>query len=634
MTYGLPLETLLENGKYKILGILGQGGFGITYKALHTVLGTLVAVKEFYPQEYAQRQSSTGQIVPITSPDAYDRALKRFIREGRILENIHHNSIVRVRDLFEERGTAYLVMELIQGRTLRDELDAQPDRRLRPARIGVIMEALVSALSLVHQQDIYHLDLKPENILLTDDRQVKLIDFGAARQGFSSKTTRAYSPSYAPPELIAGQEVGPASDLFELGMVLYEMLAGEVPANATQRLMSLTMQGEDLLLLSPFEQPWQQLLSSALPLRIEQRAQSVAAWWNQAHQAGNPASGSQHYHQPVVPKPDFVAEDPWRPASSNSQDTIPAPQRSLSTSSNASSGTPSNTPSNYRRDLLLFLGASGVAVLGFVAFALNQPKPVVSDPPKPVAAANPSNPPASEPPKPEPFKPAVAGKTAQEWFDQGFAKKEAGNNQGAIDDYSQAIALKPDYAEAYHNRGLSRSALDDNRGAIDDYNQALKYQPNYPEAYHNRGVSREALGDNRSALEDYSQAIKLKSDYALPYLGRGNARYALDDKKNAIDDYTQVIKLKSEYAYLAHNGRGLARASLGDNSGAIDDYTQAIKLKPDFPNAYYNRGLRYREQNVTQLAIADFQKAADLYQQQGKSKDHQDAVDQLKALRS
>ncbi|MBE9009748.1 protein kinase [Pseudanabaenaceae cyanobacterium LEGE 13415] len=282
MYSALPPGTLLNHDKYEIIQVIGQGGFGITYEAKHLGLGGSVAIKEFYAQEYAQREHTTGQIVAITSADSYQRALQRFIREGRILEGIDHPNIVRVRDLFEERSTAYLVMDFIRGKTLREELEQQPNHRLRSAQIGVILEALVSALDTVHRNNIYHLDIKPENILITDSRQLKLIDFGAARQGFSSRTTRAYSPAYAAPEVIAGNDISGASDLFELGMVLYEMLVGEPAPTATQRLVSIAVENHEMMQLDHLEQPWKALLEDALQLRIEQRSHSVQSWWSRA----------------------------------------------------------------------------------------------------------------------------------------------------------------------------------------------------------------------------------------------------------------------------------------------------------------------------------------------------------------
>ena len=117
--------------------------------------------------------------------------------------------MVRVTDLFEENETAYLVMELVTGKSLRKELDSQPQKKLSPQKVKEIITYLISALSTVHQQGILHLDIKPDNILLTPEGQLVLIDFGSAKQTFSSSmgtsSTRTFTESYAAPEVLAGE---------------------------------------------------------------------------------------------------------------------------------------------------------------------------------------------------------------------------------------------------------------------------------------------------------------------------------------------------------------------------------------------------------------------------------------------
>ena len=226
-------------------------------------------------------------------------------------------------------------------------------------------------------------------------------------------------------------------------------------------------------------------------------------------------------------------------------------------------------------------------------------------------------------------------KNSEPWIvynNRGVARSDLGDNQGAISDYDQAIKLKPDYSSAYNNRGSARNALGDNQGAISDYDQAIKLKPDYSLAYNNRGLVRSALGDKQGAIADYDQAIKLKPDFATAYNGRGAARSALGDKQGAITDYEESLRLKNPEPWLVYNNRGSARKALGDNQGAIADYDQAIKLKLDFADPYYNRGSIRKDQGNKQGAIADFQKAADLYKQQGNSKWHQNALDQLKKL--
>lgn len=273
----LPIGTMLRGGSYRLDYALGRGGFGITYRAIHTALEQPVAIKEFYPQEQALRDGSTGGLSILTTHQgAYQRGLERFVREGRILARLNHPNVVRVQDLFEERNTAYLVMELLVGRTLQQELEAQSERRLLPERVTEIIEPLVRALEQVHQAGIYHLDLKPDNVMLTTEGRVVLVDFGAARQGFSSRSTQAYTLEYAAPEVIAGKDVGPQSDIFELGMMLYEMLTGERPASALNRLLKDTWEPRKL------EEPWQSSISTALRIPKEERPPSVKEWWEAA----------------------------------------------------------------------------------------------------------------------------------------------------------------------------------------------------------------------------------------------------------------------------------------------------------------------------------------------------------------
>jgi uncharacterized caspase-like protein len=133
--------------------------------------------------------------------------------------------------------------------------------------------------------------------------------------------------------------------------------------------------------------------------------------------------------------------------------------------------------------------------------------------------------------------------TAEDLLKMGFDKYNKEDYKGAIEDYDQAIKLKPDYADAYYNRGIARSDLGDNKGAIADYDQAIKLKPDFAEAYYGRGNARSNLSDNKGAIADYNQAIELKPDYADAYINRGNARSKLGDIKEAIADYKKAVEL-------------------------------------------------------------------------------------------
>jgi WD40 repeat protein len=276
----LPEQTRLKADTYEIEYALGRGGFGITYRAHHIGLEQPVAIKEYYPQELAHRHSNNGGLtVPQNKTEMYQRWLTRFLREGRILAKLNHPSLVRVQDLFEERNTAYLVMELLCGKTLGQELDEQPGKKLDPQRVREIITSLVSALAATHQAGVYHLDLKPDNILLTPEGRIVLIDFGAAKQESATlgptRSTRAFTPDYAPPELIGNQAIGPESDIFELGMLLHQMVTGTLPPPALSRLMGEPWEPQ-------LEEPWLSLVASALPLQKNQRPNNISDWWKTA----------------------------------------------------------------------------------------------------------------------------------------------------------------------------------------------------------------------------------------------------------------------------------------------------------------------------------------------------------------
>ncbi|MCT7989947.1 protein kinase domain-containing protein [Laspinema olomoucense] len=296
----LPEQTRLKADTYEIEYALGRGGFGITYRAHHIGLEQPVAIKEYYPQELAHRHSNNGGLtVPQNKTEMYQRWLTRFLREGRILAKLNHPSLVRVQDLFEERNTAYLVMELLSGKTLGQELDEQPGKKLDPQRVREIITALVSALAATHQAGVYHLDLKPDNILLTPEGRIVLIDFGAAKQESAAigptRSTRAFTPDYAPPELIGNQAIGPESDIFELGMLLHQMLTGTLPPPALSRLMGEPWEPQ-------LEEPWQTLVASALPLQKNQRPNNISEWWKTAASKVN-SSGNMSSAKPSVPNP-------------------------------------------------------------------------------------------------------------------------------------------------------------------------------------------------------------------------------------------------------------------------------------------------------------------------------------------
>ena len=197
------------------------------------------------------------------------------------------------------------------------------------------------------------------------------------------------------------------------------------------------------------------------------------------------------------------------------------------------------------------------------------------------------------------------------YYNRGIAKNDIGDSQGAIVDYSRAIALDPEYADAYGNRGKARYDLGDNQGAIADYDQALAINPQGPYVdyvYHNRGNAKLKLGYNQGAIVDFDHAIAINPRLAEAYISRGNIKFNLGDTKDAIADWSQAIAINPQFAEAYYN-RGTAKYLLGDEQGAIADLSQAIAINPQFADAYMKRGTVKLNARDNRGAIADLSQA-------------------------
>ena len=237
----LAIGKTLLGGKYRIERVLGQGGFGITYLACHTMLDKRVAIKEFFPQSFCNRDSSTSRVVlgTLSAAELVERFRLKFIKEARNISRLSHSAIVQIHDIFEENDTAYYVMDYIEGESLSALV--RREGPLASARALHLVRCVGDALSYIHGLKMNHLDVKPANIMLSQATgQPTLIDFGLAKQydegGHQTTSTPVgISHGYAPMEQYNTGGVSlfsPETDIYALGATLYYLLSGETPTEA------------------------------------------------------------------------------------------------------------------------------------------------------------------------------------------------------------------------------------------------------------------------------------------------------------------------------------------------------------------------------------------------------------------
>ncbi len=231
----------LQGGKFRIIRVLGQGGFGITYLAEHTLLQKKVAIKEFFPKQYCDRDSTTSHVTVGTTSNVelISKLKARFIKEARNIARLRHPGIVHIEDVFEENNSAYYVMDYIEGESLQEMV--KKGGALSVDQALYYVRQVGNALEYIHSKHMTHFDVKPANIMVRrSDNEPILIDFGLSKQytdaGDATTTgltgmSRGYSPiELSNPERLA--TFSEQSDVYSLAATLDYLLTGTVPPDA------------------------------------------------------------------------------------------------------------------------------------------------------------------------------------------------------------------------------------------------------------------------------------------------------------------------------------------------------------------------------------------------------------------
>ena len=279
----LPSGTVLR--EWRLEEVLGVGGFGIVYKGRGIYFDELVAIKEYFPSSISERDAE-DTVVPIDSDaeEVHALGLKKFVEEAKLLWNLstptRHPNIVSVRSLFEIHGTAYMVMDFEDGVSLSKML--KKGQKFNERSLWNIVQPIAEGLARAHRVGVLHRDIKPPNILITEGDRPVLIDFGSARfeaaEATSTKVTFHTPPYAAIEQYVKTYPQGPWTDIYALGVVLYECITGEKPPEVLERLHAGL--GKPLAegKWPGYSKKFLTAVDTAMTIKPNERPQSIADW--------------------------------------------------------------------------------------------------------------------------------------------------------------------------------------------------------------------------------------------------------------------------------------------------------------------------------------------------------------------
>lgn len=276
--------TLIHD-RYRVDQVLGSGGFGVTYRVMDLKENRIAAMKEYMPLDAAYRPMGSQEVRPISEgkKGQYEKFRQQFLDEAQTIYTFRgHPNIVEVRHLFYGNNTAYYVMEYIEGMDLGKFLRSQGGR-ISWAMLRPIVAQVVSALKQVHGSGMIHCDISPDNIFLMNAGQVKLLDFGAARntlRGTAESSVIIAKVGFAPYEQMRGKNMGPWTDIYALAVTIYHCITGRMPPRSEERIASdSTIWPSQMGIAVPSVQ-WENALKKAMSVRVEERYHTVMDFWN------------------------------------------------------------------------------------------------------------------------------------------------------------------------------------------------------------------------------------------------------------------------------------------------------------------------------------------------------------------
>ncbi len=573
-------------GPYEVIEPLGAGGMGQVWKARDPRLGRDVAIKII-----AHERSDD---VTLQS---------RFEREARALSALNHPNIVCVYDVGEQDGAQFIVSELVHGESLRQTISRGP---LPFDRLLSIATQIAGALTTAHAAGIVHRDLKPENIMLTREGVPKILDFGLARrvsQGTANvestvTQTTATQPGtvmgtagYMSPEQICGQAVDGRSDIFSMGVVLYEMATGAraFQGRSSIEMMSSILKDDPPHLPARTNEGLDRIIRRCLEKSPEKRfpnAAELSAALEALRSSGRGFAAYKRWIILAAALPELVLLI-WATVHSMKKPAPPSRQTA------AVVEPPRPTPA-----------------------APISPAPPGELPKSSEPAAPPAKPEKKIEPAPPPKTEKVTPKTDDGAFQQAYGQGMLALSQHrfaeAADHLSEAARLKPTSGPSFV--GLCHSLVEQQQyaKAASACNDAIRLNPNSADAFHDRATVDFFSQKYDQVVEDINSSIRLgDTNLALAHSLRGRAHNALKEWGPAIEDFDEAIKLNPQNPHF-HIFRGNADMSRRQNKKALEDFDEALRLQPNLPMAYSQRAIAKQRLGDTAGAEDDRNKAKGL----------------------
>ena len=544
-------------GRYELGAELGRGAMGTVCRS-RAPDGTEVAVK-------------------VTNVASDRDMLVGFDRERRLLGSLGEtDGFVPILDSGIEGERAFLVMPLLTGGTLRDRIQG---RKLPVKEAAELVFQLARAMGRAHARGIIHRDLKPANILFTEKGRALVADLGLGKHfrhdlgdaegsvAFSVTGAIAGTTGYMSAEQLEdSKRAGPACDVFALGVILYEAVAGVRP------------------FLGPGMMAYAEALRSP-PLPLRQAARGVPAWLDAVvlrALARDPKARFADGEELARALEDGLARKPLSPVT---------------------------------------LGVVGLALallLVTVALAIATARPVAPGP-EAQAPAAPIAPPGHGPVSPvgPPAAPATppaapvtpAGDAASEYEQRAMEKAQRNELEGALSELDRALELEPRRATLWGARGEVKEHMGNLEGAVADYGEAIARDEKLVSAWRLRGGVRGAMGDLPGAESDLTRAIELDGRTGLDFQNRGFARVKMENVRGALADEYRAVELDPTLG-TAWMLRGMLRDDTGDPAGAIADLTHALELKPGNLEVFVHRATAYVNVGDAERALRDVESAA------------------------